>query len=392
MQCKAAGVHHTYCAGNSQTDCTWHFRVAGTCDDGSLPAGPGDVAGGFLRRKVVHQYQRKELFYTGIAGVQITALEKCLASNQQSLVFINRRGYAPFLICGTCGFIPQCQNCSVTLTLHKYSNKLHCHYCGNTYPKLVSCPACGSVNWTEKNFGTEKIEEELTQDFPNNRIARMDVDAVKGKNAHDTLIKLFEQHRIDILAGTQMVVKGLDFEKVSLVGVLDADGLLTFADFRVNERAFQLMEQVSGRAGRKADRGLVLIQASKINHPVLLFVQQHDYLKFYEYEMEMRKQFFYPPFSRLIRITLKHALKEIVLEAADTLGDSLKKDFEHLVGPAAPVINRVRNMFLMEILIKLQQDAAYLQIQKKVIFNHINLLKAEKKFRSVVVIPDVDPF
>jgi primosomal protein N' (replication factor Y) len=218
------------------------------------------------------------------------------------------------------------------------------------------------------------------------------VDAVKGKNAHDTLIKLFEQHRIDILAGTQMVVKGLDFEKVSLVGILDADGLLTFADFRVNERAFQLMEQVSGRAGRKTGRGLVLIQASKINHPVLLFVQQHDFLKFYEYEMAMRKQFFYPPFSRLIRITLKHRLKEVALEAADRLGDSLKKDFKDIVGPAAPVVNRVRNMFLMEILIKLQQDAALLKVQKQVIFNHINLLKAEKNFRSVVVIPDVDPF
>jgi len=319
-------------------------------------------------------------------------IEVALLNNKQVILFQNRRGYAPFLICGTCGFIPQCENCAVTLTLHKYSNKLHCHYCGTTYPKLTTCPACGSVNWMEKNFGTEKIEEELTEDFPSHKIARMDVDAVKGKNAHDTLIKLFEQHRIDILAGTQMVVKGLDFEKVSLVGILDADGLLTFADFRVNERAFQLMEQVSGRAGRKSDRGLVLIQASKINHPVLLFVQQHDYLKFYEYEMAMRKQFFYPPFSRLIRITLKHTLKEIVLEAADKLGDSLKKDFEHLIGPAAPIINRVRNMFLMEILIKLQQDAAYLQVQKKVIFNNIDLLKSEKKFRSVVVIPDVDPF
>ena len=320
------------------------------------------------------------------------AIEDALKNDRQVILFQNRRGYAPFLICGTCGFIPQCENCSVTLTLHKYSNKLHCHYCGNTYPKLTTCPACGSVNWMEKNFGTEKIEEELTEDFPNNRIARMDVDAVKGKNAHDTLIKLFEQHRIDILAGTQMVVKGLDFEKVSLVGILDADGLLTFADFRVNERAFQLMEQVSGRAGRKLERGLVLIQASKINHPVLLFVQQHDYLKFYEHEMAMRKQFFYPPFSRLIRITLKHTLKEIVLEAADVLGDSLKKDFEHLVGPAAPVINRVRNMYLMEILIKLQQDAAHLQVQKKVISNHIDLLKAQKKLRSVVTIADVDPF
>jgi primosomal protein N' (replication factor Y) len=220
----------------------------------------------------------------------------------------------------------------------------------------------------------------------------MDVDAVKGKNAHDTLIKLFEQHRIDILAGTQMVVKGLDFEKVSLVGILDADGLLTFSDFRVNERAFQLMEQVSGRAGRKAARGLVLIQASKIDHPVLLFVQQHDYLKFYDFEMEMRKQFFYPPFSRLIRITLKHSIKEVVFEAADVLANSLEKDFAHLVGPAAPVVNRIRNMYLMEILIKLQKDAAHLQVQKRVISNHIDVLKSEKRFRSVVVIPDVDPF
>ncbi len=319
------------------------------------------------------------------------AIEDALSNDRQVILFQNRRGYAPFLICGTCGFIPRCKNCDVTLTLHKYSNKLHCHYCGTTYPKLTACPACGSVNWIEKNFGTEKIEEELTEDFPNNRIARMDVDAVKGKNAHDTLIKLFEQHRIDILAGTQMVVKGLDFEKVSLVGILDADGLLSFADFRVNERAFQLMEQVSGRAGRKTEQGLVLIQASKINHPVLLFLQEHDYAKFYENEIAMRKQFFYPPFSRLIRLTLKHKIREIVYEAADRLGNSLKKDFQNLVGPAAPVINRVRNMYLMEILIKLSKDAMHIRNQKKVINNSIDLLKAEKKFRSVVIIPDVDP-
>jgi primosomal protein N' (replication factor Y) len=318
-------------------------------------------------------------------------IETTLQNDRQVILFQNRRGYSPLLICGTCGFIPQCQNCSVTLTLHKYSNKLHCHYCGNTYPKPVSCPACGSVNWIEKNFGTEKIEEELTEDFPNNRVARMDVDAVKGKNAHDTLIKLFEQHRIDILAGTQMVVKGLDFEKVSLVGVLDADGLLSFADFRVNERAFQLMEQVSGRAGRKTEKGLVLIQASKLDHPVLLFVQQHDYEKFYEYELAMRKQFFYPPFSRLVRIIIKHSKKELAFEAADALYNGLSKDFENIVGPAAPVVNRIRNKYLMEILLKLKKDAVNLQSQKKVIRNHIDLLKSEKKFRSIVVVADVDP-
>jgi primosomal protein N' (replication factor Y) len=318
-------------------------------------------------------------------------IENALQNDKQVILFQNRRGYVPLLICGTCGFIPQCQNCSVTLTLHKYSNKLHCHYCGNTYPKPTTCPACGSVNWMEKNFGTEKIEEELTEDFPNNRIARMDVDSVKGKNAHDTLIKLFEQHRIDILAGTQMVVKGLDFEKVGLVGVLDADGLLSFADFRVNERAFQMMEQVSGRAGRKTEKGLVLIQASKLDHPVLLFVQQHDYEKFYNYELAMRKQFFYPPFSRLVRIVIKHSIKELTFEAAEVLNNSLAKDFENIVGPAAPVVNRIRNKYLMEILLKLKKDAANLQLQKKVIRNHIDLLKAEKKFRSVVVIADVDP-
>ena len=320
------------------------------------------------------------------------AIDVAIQNEKQVILFQNRRGYAPFLLCGTCGFIPQCQNCSVTLTLHKYSNKLHCHYCGNTYPKLTACPACGSVNWKERNFGTEKVEEELVQYFPQARIARMDVDSVKGKNAHDTLIKLFEQHRIDILAGTQMVVKGLDFEKVSLVGILDADGLLGFADFRVNERGFQLMEQVSGRAGRRSGRGLVLIQAAKTNHPVLNFVQQHDYTGFFESEMEMRKQFYYPPFSRMIRLTLKHNRNETVMAAADILATYLQKDFQDISGPVAPIINRVRNRYLVEIMLKLPQDAERLKIQKRVIRNHIDLLWSNKNFRSVVVVPDVDPF
>jgi primosomal protein N' (replication factor Y) len=244
----------------------------------------------------------------------------------------------------------------------------------------------------EKNFGTEKIEEELQNEFPSFKTARMDMDSVRGKTAHDSLIKLFEQHRMDILAGTQMVVKGLDFENVSLVGILDADGLLSFADFRANERAFQLMEQVSGRAGRKKEQGKVLIQAAKINHPILLFVQEHDYKRFYDFEIENRKRFFYPPFSRIVKIILKHKMKDVVIEAANKLGDALKKDMKDFVtGPAAPVINRIRSLYLMDILIKLPKDANMLQQYKKVIFNHFNLLHAEKKFRSVVLIADVDP-
>ncbi len=319
------------------------------------------------------------------------AIENSVTHNKQVILFQNRRGYAPVLICGTCGFIPRCNNCDVTLTLHKFSNKMHCHYCGTSYPKLTTCPACGTVNWMEKNFGTEKIEEELQNDFPTYRIARMDIDSVRGKMAHDNLIQLFEQHRLDILTGTQMVVKGLDFEKVNLVGVLDADGLLSFADFRVNERGFQLMEQVSGRSGRKHEQGKVIIQAAKINHPVLLFVQQHDYKAFYTYEIENRKHFFYPPFSRVIKIILKHKLKDVVTDAANVLGNALKKDLDRfVVGPAAPVVNRVRSLYLMEILLKLPKDAKMLQRYKQVVANHFNLLHAEKRFRSVTLIADVD--
>lgn len=319
------------------------------------------------------------------------AMEQAFDKDRQVILFQNRRGYNPYLICSSCGYIPQCTHCDVSLTLHKYSNKLHCHYCGSTYPKLVACPACGSNDWLEKNFGTEKIEEQLEEDFSKNRIARMDVDSVRGKTAHDNLIHMFEQHRIDVLVGTQMVVKGLDFEKVSLVGILDADGLLSFADFRVNERAFQLMEQVSGRAGRKHEQGKVLIQAMNVQHPVLQMVQQHDYEKFYQYEINNRKEFFYPPFSRVVILTLKHKDKAIVTEASDKLAKLLRQDLKDLVvGPAAPVIGRLRNQYLMEIMLKLPKEPGMSMTYKKVIRNHIDLLQSEKLYKTVHVIADVD--
>ena len=320
------------------------------------------------------------------------AIQKAVEADRQVILFQNRRGYNPYLICGTCGYLPQCVHCDVSLTLHKYSNKLHCHYCGSTYPKLVTCPACGSNTWLEKNFGTEKIEEQLENDFAQFKIARMDVDSVRGKTAHDNLIHLFEQQRLDILVGTQMVVKGLDFEKVSLVGVLDADGLLSFADFRANERAFQLMEQVSGRAGRKHEQGKVMIQAMNVKHPILLLVQQHDYKKFYDFEIEKRKEFFYPPFSRMVMITLKHRVKETVEAAANKLGSLLSQDLKDFItGPAAPVVGRLRNMYLMELMIKLPKEVGMSNTYRKVIRNHINLLQGEKIYRSVVVVTDVDP-
>ncbi len=319
------------------------------------------------------------------------AIQLALDADKQVILFQNRRGYNPYLICGACGFIPQCTHCDVSLTLHKYSNKLHCHYCGSTYAKLITCPACGSNQWLEKNFGTEKIEEQLEADFSSYKIARMDVDSVRGKSAHDNLIQLFEQRRLDILVGTQMVVKGLDFDNVSLVGILDADGLLSFADFRANERAFQLMEQVSGRAGRKDKQGKVIIQAVNVKHPVISMVQKHDYAEFYQYEMESRRAFFYPPFSRIVLLTLKHKVKEVLDAAAEKLAVLLRQDLnDFVVGPATPVIGRARNQYLSELLIKLPKEPGMSLTYKKVIRNHINLLQAEKQFKSVTVIADVD--
>lgn len=320
------------------------------------------------------------------------AIEQTVKQKKQVILFQNRRGYSPYMICGTCGFIPHCEQCDVTLTFHKVYQKLQCHYCGNTYAPIVTCPACGKVDWREKNFGTEKIEEQLSELFPDFRIARMDIDTVKGKHAHDQLIQSFEQHRIDILVGTQMVVKGLDFDHVHLVGILDADGLLSFADFRVNERAFQLMEQVSGRAGRKEQRGKVLIQTTNPKHPVLLWVQQHDFKQLYAAEAEARQHFSYPPFSKLIQITFKHRYQQVAEAAARLVAGALHKEFpDQVTGPAEPVIGRIRNMYIIELLLRVPRGGKSPAYAKTLIRQQMDLLQFDKTFRSVIVHPDVDP-
>jgi primosomal protein N' (replication factor Y) len=338
----------------------------------------------------------KKIFTKDKSKVMVTpelqaAIQQSLHNKKQVILFQNRRGYSPYQICQVCGWIPKCRYCDVSLNYHKNTNKLHCHYCGTTYPRVNTCMACGSDKFMQKNFGTEKIEEQLEEIFSETKIARMDVDSVRGKQAHDNLIQLFEQRRIDILVGTQMVVKGLDFDNVHLVGILDADNLLSFADFRVNERAFQLMEQVSGRAGRREGRGEVMIQVVNTKHPVLHYVQQHDYKLFFKNEIEDRKRFFYPPFSRLILLTFRHKMKEVVEAASYRFAEALKKEFvQYIVGPAEPAVNRVRNQFLMELLLKLPKDASVIAACKTAIQQQTAILHNEKKFRSVVVIPDVD--
>ncbi|MEO8583777.1 MAG: primosomal protein N' [Flavitalea sp.] len=318
-------------------------------------------------------------------------IHSILEQKKQVILFQNRRGYSPYQICQVCGWIPHCKNCDVSLTFHKKTNKLHCHYCGQLYPLVYTCAACGSDKFVQRNFGTEKIEEQLEEIFPEAKVARMDIDSVRGKQAHDQLIQSFEQGKVNVLVGTQMVVKGLDFENVQLVGVLDADSLLSFADFRVNERAFQLMEQVSGRAGRKEEQGRVSIQVTNTGHPVLKYVQQHDYKAFYDFEIGGRKKFFYPPFSRIIQLTFKHKLKDVTESAANFFAEKMRQAYgQYMVGPAEPVVNRIRNQFLMELLLKLPKNATLIRNCKQNIGEQLAILHNEKRFRSVVVIVDVD--
>jgi primosomal protein N' (replication factor Y) (superfamily II helicase) len=319
------------------------------------------------------------------------AIELSLQHSRQVILFQNRRGYSPYQVCQTCGWIPHCKYCDVSLSYHKTKGKLVCHYCGTVYPQVQTCEACGNHLFAQQNFGTERIEETLQELFPEAKVSRMDVDSVKGKHGHDALIQLFEQQKIDILVGTQMVVKGLDFENVELVGILDADAILGFTDFRVNERGFQLMEQVSGRAGRKDIPGKVLVQVRNINHPVLLKVQQHDYKSFYAEEIEARKQFSYPPFSRIINILFRHKNLDIVSGAAQNFATQLRPYLGHyMIGPAQPVVGKVRNLFLMELMLKLPKDAGIIQQCKQLIYTSTAMMHADKRFRSVQLIPDVD--
>jgi primosomal protein N' (replication factor Y) len=370
---------------------SYHNAVTGKYGIAELTQRYGDIlppAIEFIDLKTIERKDRSKVMFS---PPLIEGIRQVIDRKRQVILFQNRRGYTPYQVCNVCGWIPQCKYCDVSLTYHKFTNRLICHYCGTTYPPLQICAACGNHDFVQKNFGTEKIEEELQAIFPDAKIARMDVDSVRGKNAHDALIQQFEQHRIEILVGTQMVVKGLDFDTVDLVGILDADGLLHFADFRVNERAFQLMEQVSGRAGRKEATGKVLIQTLNPAHPVLQYVKQHDYKKMFEEELVKRKQFAYPPYTRMILLTFKHKIKEVVENAALNFADALKNRYnDHIVGPAEPVVNRVRNQYLMELLLKLPKDRRFIMQCKKDLLAQVAILHNESRFKSVVVVPDVD--
>ncbi len=322
----------------------------------------------------------------------IDAMQESIDAGKQIILFQNRRGYAPFMICETCGNSPQCINCDVSLNYHKFKNELNCHYCGYAIEKPLQCPACGDSNLQLKGFGTEQIEEELKEILPKAKVLRMDHDTTRAKKAYHQIIQSFQDREVDILVGTQMVSKGLDFDHVALVGVLNADHMLHFPDFRAYERSFQLMAQVAGRAGRKNERGKVMIQSYNPDHKIIQQVINNDYEGMMKNEIIDRRNYHYPPFYRLIQISLKHADLNLNEQGAIYLGNRLKSLFgDRILGPEAPGVARIRNLYQQNILLKLEEGIS-LKKSKSILLKEIQAFKSEKKYKSLRVILDVDPY
>ncbi len=323
----------------------------------------------------------------------LAALQQTLDQQEQAIIFQNRRGYAPYMTCEACSWVPMCTQCAVSLTYHQFHNALRCHYCGYKTQVPSACDVCDSPQLKNVGFGTEKLEETLRLFFPEKKIQRMDLDTTRGKHSYEKIIEALEQGSTDILVGTQMITKGLDFGQVSLVGVLDVDRLLYFPDFRANERCFQLLTQVSGRAGRREKRGTVIIQTTHPQHPVLQDILQHDYERMYRRELQERKQFLYPPYVRLVKITLKHRDKDWVVSAAHMLASSLQKQLEDdVLGPQMPLVAKVKNQYLIDIWVKIKKGVGNkLLTTKQVIARETRNVLHQKNLRQVKVFFDVDP-
>lgn len=320
----------------------------------------------------------------------VSQIKETLDKKEQVIVFQNRRGYAHYLNCTTCNWIPYCPNCDVSLTYHKFFDKLVCHYCGHGEKKVDNCKACGSTDLNVKGIGTEQIEEEINTLFPEHKTARLDLDTTRRKHGHEDIIFAFQNREIDILIGTQMVTKGLDFDNVTLVGVVNADMLISFPDFRASERAFQLITQVSGRAGRKKVKGKVVIQTGNPQNELLQILKENRNADFYYTEMLTRKQFNFPPYINLIQLTIKHKQPDAVRDAAQMLADLIRQKMgNRILGPTTPIVSKVRNLYLRQILIKIEKDKTVITESKAHILASIAQVK--KSFSSARIVIDVDP-
>ncbi len=367
-----------------------HNALSGKYGHAELLVRFGDVEMPAITRVDLRDSHKRKLMRGHFSRTLIETIESALNRKEQAIIFQNRRGYVPVWQCETCGWVPECDHCDVSLTYHKLHHQLRCHYCGRHYPPPSSCGSCGSPRLKMLDFGTEKIEEELQEIFPDRKIARMDQDTMRGKHALDRILTNFGQGAIDILVGTQMVTKGLDFDHVSVVGILNADNLMRFPDFRAHERAFQLMAQVAGRSGRRKTAGTVIIQAQDVHHPVLDLVVRHDVDGMYKREIGHRQEHGYPPFLRLIQLTVKHKQEERVIATAAALGIALRDGLgERVLGPEVPIVSRVRDKHLRRLLIKLRRSAH--TREKNFVRDVIDKVFSQQEHSSVQLVTDVDP-
>jgi primosomal protein N' (replication factor Y) len=335
--------------------------------------------------------KRTKTFKYNFTSQLLNEMEKQLADEHQIILFQNRRGYVPQIECATCNWIPKCKHCDITLTYHKYNHTLKCHYCGYKEDATGKCGACGSTDIGFKGFGTEKIEDDLKTILPDARVARLDLETTRTKTGHQKIITDLEERRTDILIGTQMVSKGLDFENVSLVGIMNADQLLHFPDFRANERSFQLLSQVSGRSGRRLIKGKVIIQTSTPNHQVLFHILQHSYQGFYDSEIIQRQKFNYPPFTRLIKLTLKSKDHQNCLNAAKQLGSKLKQILgKRVIGPEKPLISKLQDYYIQSILIKVERENVSISQVKELVKKQMEHIYID--YKKLYITVDVDPY
>lgn len=338
----------------------------------------------------------KELYHkrrmTGpFSPVLLAEMKRALDAREQIILFQNRRGFAPMLECRDCGWVPKCRNCDVSLTYHKGLNQLTCHYCGATYSLPVRCPSCGCTDIRHRGYGTEKIEDDIRLLYPEARVARMDLDTTRTRQAYEKILSDFQHGHTDILIGTQMVTKGLDFERVSVVGILSADTMLTLPDFRSYERAFQMMAQVAGRAGRRQTRGKVVLQTKSPDLPVIGQVVRNDYGRLYEEQLEERRMFCFPPFCRLVYVYLKHTREEIAECLAREAALRMRQVFAHRVlGPDVPPVGRVQLLYIRKIVLKIEPEASMQKVRACLRQIRQDLL-ADERFRSAQVYFDVDP-
>ncbi|MBL6446779.1 primosomal protein N' [Fulvivirga sp. 29W222] len=338
--------------------------------------------------------RNKKLSKGEFSSELVSSINQALENKEQVIIFQNRRGYSPYITCNECGWIPKCNSCAVSLTYHQYRKELRCHYCGYKEPLPSTCEACGATHLKTIGFGTEKLEEEISLLFPQARVQRMDLDTTRKKRSYDTIISDFEQGNIDILVGTQMVSKGLDFDNVNLVGIFDVDRMLHFPDFRSFERTFQLSTQVSGRAGRRNKKGKVVIQTRSIDQPILKQIIEHGYDKFYQNEIAERHAHHYPPFTRLIGVTVKNRDVKLASLTAIKLGNLIKEKLgtKRVLGPEEPIISKIRNEYLMELTIKLERSQVNLAKVKSILLETRLELMQEKELKTSKIIFDVDPY